>query len=1277
MKITDLQVDGFGVWKGLDVESLSSEMTIFHGYNEAGKTTLMQFVRSMMFGFSARRLKKYTPPVYGGLAGGSIEIKTPNGGWNIVRHVDPNRHSDPIGDLTVTDEHDGSVHGSAQLASLMADVDESIFNNVFAIGLREIQELGSLNNTAASDYLYRLTSGMDRVSLIEVIRDLQARREAIWSGNSKTESRLALLSDRRQKLLREIDQLKQNAKRWSRIASETTDVNHQLEDLRTKLRKTERESRRIEIAIQIAERWQSRGVISEQISAYSKLPDERDVSIAKLDEVNEKIATQKSRIDQIRTQRKTIKSEAMALPINRHLWSQKSRIEAISEHAPWVQSLERQTQNIHDEINRIEKTLVNEVNSLGPKLKLRAADVREIGNAGFRQLETVGDRLVEGRESLQSATQEVEKRQFDLGQHNQRLNKSRSELGVSDSLEETSTYVNRLKRRVELGDKIDKLNRTRSSLEREIDSVVAEQVLPVEKLAVIGGVFILGFILIGLGIFGDMFGAETVGETGRNSGLLMLFLGAGALALSLGIKYHWEKMAKEQLDDFRHQMDIIRQQLKRAKLERDEVEKQLPAQSIAQHELELETAQTKLNRLTDLVPLEHRVENTKMSMESAHRNVQVGQRELETLEKNWRTALRTAGLPEALEPEQLKEIISRSDRITGHNTRLEQLRIELQSKQKEISTIQQRIDNTLHETGLPFYQNQNQNQNLTQSHNLSPSRTQAHGINPIPGQSQLDSNLAHNLDSNLTHNLDPTQDRNRDRDRNRNSSRDRNKNRNRKRNQKNQTQYQTDHLDQNIDTYRDPTRDQYQDHTHTQSQYPTQTGLSDRLGMITRAISEQRVHVAARKELASRYKSLRTRLNKAKRELDRQLGIKQRLLAKIGAESEEDYRRISSQHSQRRKLEKKRNELDDQIRLAIGKQFDHKDMQEVFTNYGSGGLEKRWETLQADVELDREEQNRLMQLRGQLMQEVKSLGDDSRLDEVRLELNSIETEMGQLKLKWQELAAGSQMLEMIRETYESKRQPETLREASNYLEKLSDGRYVRIWTRMTGEELLVDNAHDETIAVENLSRGTREAVFLSLRLALVGAYARRGAVVPMVLDDVLVNFDGQRARNAAEVLYEFSRNGYQIMMFTCHDHIRDMFRDLGADVRVLPSHKEVFESQARPSQFDEGPRIERRVPQNIPARPLVAVEPVRAKPVTDMSPYSIPVEYIAPASRLNLEANGYDEALAFELSAVESDQLQEQRLRHELVYISPLHSEREILLGGNDPIWWQRDAVTR
>ncbi len=146
------------------------------------------------------------------------------------------------------------------------------------------------------------------------------------------------------------------------------------------------------------------------------------------------------------------------------------------------------------------------------------------------------------------------------------------------------------------------------------------------------------------------------------------------------------------------------------------------------------------------------------------------------------------------------------------------------------------------------------------------------------------------------------------------------------------------------------------------------------------------------------------------------------------------------------------------------------------------------------------------------------------------------------------------MLELIRESYESKRQPETLKEASGYLSRLTEGSYTRIWTRLVGEELLVDNRNDETIPVDKLSRGTREAVYCQPPYGSGWSLRPPWRLIPMVLDDVLVNFDGQRAHAAADLLCDFSRNGHQILMFTCHDHMRDLFYSLGADVKVLPHH---------------------------------------------------------------------------------------------------------------------------
>jgi hypothetical protein len=68
----------------------------------------------------------------------------------------------------------------------------------------------------------------------------------------------------------------------------------------------------------------------------------------------------------------------------------------------------------------------------------------------------------------------------------------------------------------------------------------------------------------------------------------------------------------------------------------------------------------------------------------------------------------------------------------------------------------------------------------------------------------------------------------------------------------------------------------------------------------------------------------------------------------------------------------------------------------------------------------------------------------------------------------------------------------------------------------------------------------------------VAMFARRGVNLPMVLDDVLVNFDIERTRRAAEVISEFAAAGHQVFLFTCHEHMWGIFKELQADCRRLP-----------------------------------------------------------------------------------------------------------------------------
>lgn len=1147
MKITDLQIDGFGVWKGLTVESLSDEVTVFYGQNEAGKTTLMHFVRSLCFGFAKDRLEKYTPPVYGGLAGGSMYVESPRGGFEIQRHVDPNRHMDIVGDLAVTDNRDGTVHGSAMLNTILCEVDEPIFNNVFAVGLREIQELGALNSTDAAEHLYKLTSGLDRVSLVDVLRNLREQRNKIWSNEPESKARLSTLFEKRRSLLQEIEELRTRSKRWSRISAQTQDLSERLEEIVDEIKTTERDSRLIEVCIQIADRWKSRHVLRQQVAAFGKLPDPKQVQVKELDRLNGKIAQQRERISEIRQERLRVKAEGTQLPINRTLWSQKSRIQAVSEHTPWIESLMRQADHLKTEINTIENGMVSEIDGLGNQLKIRAKDVRDLSNRGMSAVKSNARTLLEQEERLNRLKQEADKAKFELGQTEEHMGTSISEHadGIPGTLDETSRHVNRIRRRIELEDKIQKLQNSRHNLEREIDEVVHDQVLPVSKLSVIGVVFVVGTLLAGFGLINSLFNGaffansnpiEQFGQVTSHVGFLLMMLGAVCFFVALGLKYHWERIARDELDDYRHQIELIRQQLKRAKSERDEIERQLPESLAGGWDLELKDAESRLARLEDLVPMESRVKTARMQLEDIRHRITAQEREVTACQEKWRATLRSVGLPETLSPIQVKEVTQRSSRIATNHARIDQYKVELADRERELSGLTNRITELIQDTGLKIEED-----------------------NPL-----------------------------------------------------------------------------------------------ERLSSLNTALNDQRQLVATRREYIDRYKTLRGRFTKAKRELDRLLGLRRRMLAEVGAETEEEYRQFDVKHAQRRKLISKQNQLTEQIAAALGTNFEEEDVQENLNAYGKSGLEKRWEDVNLELEELKEQQTKLLQQRGEFLQEVKTLGEDDRLDEARLELNVIDAEMYELKKRWQTLSTGTQMLESIREGYEAKRQPETLQEASAYLERLTDGQYVRIWTKLVGEELLVDNMNGETITVDKLSRGTREAVYLSLRLALIGAYARRGTVLPMVLDDVLVNFDAHRARKAAELLCDFASKGYQLLMFTCHDHMRDLFHSLGADVRILPNHRDVVEHQAMPYPFRG------------------QLSPPVAEPIPPIAPAPKPILEVSHDAVV-LNTDEYDPELEFELSAVTDDQHVESRLRNELVYVSP-DFEAPIDLSGDDDIWFESDS---
>ena len=159
-----------------------------------------------------------------------------------------------------------------------------------------------------------------------------------------------------------------------------------------------------------------------------------------------------------------------------------------------------------------------------------------------------------------------------------------------------------------------------------------------------------------------------------------------------------------------------------------------------------------------------------------------------------------------------------------------------------------------------------------------------------------------------------------------------------------------------------------------------------------------------------------------------------------------------------------------------------------------------------------------------------------RIAELETRRNQLAGEVGRRYRQWQVYACAQALIEETLERFERERQPAVFARASERLARFSHGRYTQIRQAEAGQDFRVIDADDRAVQPIDLSRGTREQLYLAVRLGLIEEFAQRGTSLPLVLDEILVNFDPDRMAAVAGELARFAEN-HQVLLFTCHPEI--------------------------------------------------------------------------------------------------------------------------------------------
>jgi len=79
------------------------------------------------------------------------------------------------------------------------------------------------------------------------------------------------------------------------------------------------------------------------------------------------------------------------------------------------------------------------------------------------------------------------------------------------------------------------------------------------------------------------------------------------------------------------------------------------------------------------------------------------------------------------------------------------------------------------------------------------------------------------------------------------------------------------------------------------------------------------------------------------------------------------------------------------------------------------------------------------------------------------------------------------------------------------------------------------------VGVDGMSEGTRDQLYLALRLAAIEQHGAGHEPMPVILDDLLVTFDDDRAVATLPILRELGTRT-QVLLFTHHRHLVELAR---------------------------------------------------------------------------------------------------------------------------------------
>ena len=1036
MRIRNLHIDGFGRFADRSFGPLEHPVTVFYGANEAGKSTLLEFIRRILFGFPARRVgtNEY-PPLAGGRHGGRITIATASGGIIVIDRA-PGRGDGPVS-LT-TDA--GETIPDGELPRLLGNHTRGVFNSIFAFTLDELHDESLLGNESVNRQIY--SAGIGAVRLPTALDTLQSQKQEIFRprGSNQIVPKVITQIQETDTALRSIAE---HGVEYRRQSERLAEIERELGDLGGRRLQLMSEKEQHEDLERAWEPWNS--LINAE-GALAKLPaveafPENGIVLLETLEARAQTADQELALAEERVTRVKVDVDQEI----EHL--------AILEKSSEVRALERGRSAFDQSVKDLPERRA-ELSAKRSELSASLANLGQDWDAerlnSFDLSLVVREEVANHSERLQNALTNVERTQTTLAQEEatwaeaqEDEERAQSDRDGAAPPELGDSEIQERRRRIRQSrNNLDAMNRSEDR-SRDLRAQIGDEPEPDEAAPnsgmtrlLIGLLGILGIGLLVTGILVSITlspaGGSILAVFGTALFTAAAFLFSRSRSSGTGMASPASARIRRQISEADNQLSGIR-----ARLQADADAlglASLDADALMDAEEALDGTDAKLREWQQLeaalAQAAERAQRQTQRRDEAQQSVRDAQAALDAEQQAWRAWLQQRGLLTTFSPDGIQELRTLLDLARTHHR-------DVVALQDRIAAIQKDLDEFIAM------------------------------VRPLAE--------VHSFEVEW-------------------------------------------------------------------SDYPKVAGVADDIIDLHGSVAEAaRTRTNAEKELEEAQNELIQRQ-------ESQQGVASEIAALLQsgqAEDVDNFRGHSQIFQERAALTASISGVLEQMQVISGPGDALEKLRNTLSKTDIQTIRDEVRKREANLEDLDARRSELDAERGAIQTRLSDLASEEDSSRLRLERNRLSEELQGHARDWAVRTIAESLIRQAQSKFERERQPDVIRHAERFFLDVTDGAYQAVYSPLGSSEINVRDALGNIRTPQQLSRGTREQLFLALRFGLILELGQRAERLPVIVDEALVNFDPTRGTKAAGSFIQLSETN-QVLVFTCHPQIVDWFADAAA-----------------------------------------------------------------------------------------------------------------------------------